>query len=1074
MRARPARPGLARRGVPLVVSAMFVVLALALNGLLTIYSDRVLRPRLETEALSQAKILASSQAGFLASAIRAAEKRGSAMPLARAIDELLVLRDPASGTPYFDGIETQVDYDVVDVQRGSFDLERGENGTAGGFRVEVPLFDVETSELVGLAKVRVTDRFFLQLNSDVHRELVRIAWIGLGVMTLLWGTLLVVVGKLQRQTFERHRAERELWQQERKYQRLVDSLSTYFVYRKDAGGRLVEVGRSVNRVLGWDEKTFVSRFADAFAPAGYRSPTDGSEGNFDCRLEDQAGRHHHLELSEVAAVDPESGETVGYDGIARDVTAQHEIQEQLRHAKEQAEIANRAKSQFLANMSHEIRTPLNAVLGMTSLALKTELDTRQRQYLEKIRASGRLLVEIIEDILDLSRIEAGRLEMQVVAFDLDDLLRELANVVGVRAGAKDLEIVIDRSPTCPRLLIGDPVRLQQVLMNLVNNAVKFTPSGEVVVAIELVEVRRERAELRFSVRDTGIGIAADALDGLFEPFTQADSSMTRRYGGAGLGLAISRRLVELMNGSLEAESAPGEGSTFTFTATLGVPAERPPVWRLAEGFRHLPVLVADDNATARAALAEMLRALTLQVTVVESGEAAVSAIRLAAQAEDPFRLVLVDWKMPGLDGTETVRRLRDDPQLAGRTPSCILVTAYDAAEAARRAEQAGIDVVLHKPVSPSALHDAVVRALLPDGSAVREPDREPAPLLFAPGQRVLVAEDNAINSEVTSEMLSQAGLEVVVASDGSEAIRLARTASFDAVLMDVQMPEIGGLEATRVLRADQRLRELPIIAMTAHAMLGDRERFLAGGMSDYVSKPVDEEELLRVLGRWLRVSPLGSSRTSRPAAFSRQVPGLDLADGLRRASGNRATYLRLLGDFARDGESLLVRIDSTLRGGDLDSARAALHTLKGSAGTMGARRVAAAAADLERVLQSGATTADDSLRELGAAFAEARAGAEELISSIDSERAPTPGPATMPEELESATRQAIRRLALQLADGNLAARGTFDELRGLTGDAASAAFADLEASLQRLDFEAARRWLDEVERALLAADGGRE
>ena len=1008
------------------VSAVVLLLGLALLAFIAVFWIYSIEPRLKAEAVSQAEVLARSQATVLAHALLAppAERNRSVV---RTMDELLLLRDPATKMAFFRSLELQVDYSVVQAEEGTLDLRRGDL-SPGGFRSEVAIYDPRSDELLGVASFQVSDRFFHQLERDLRRGLWTVLLTGIAVLLVLWASLIFLLRKLHVQTAQ-------LTAQEQKYERLVNNLSTYFVYARDRGGRATFVSESAQRVLGFAPAALVERI-----PVRPPAPGDGAERVYAVEIEDSGGEVHHMELSELRTAD-------GYDGIARDMTAQRLFEEELRDAKEQAEAANRAKSQFLANMSHEIRTPLNAIVGMTALALKNDVAPRVRNFLDKIRGSAHLLAELIEDILDLSRIEAGRLEIQRIDFDLDDLLADVADVVGVRVGEKNLEILFSTTADVPRRLRGDPVRLKQVLLNLLGNALKFTPAGEIVVEISTVELRRDRAELRFLVRDTGIGIAPEHLSTLFEPFTQVDASMTRRFGGAGLGLAISRRLVAMMDGELKVESTPGEGTTFVFTVVLEVARGAAGPRRLADEFRDLPVLVADDNAHARIVIADMLRSLSCRVTAVESGEEAVTQARRANEEGRPFRLAVLDWKMPGLDGAETAQLLAGNDGL-----SVILVTAYDREDALRRAEHAGIQVVLHKPVSPSTLHDAVVRVLHPDRiAAVEQPAS--APRRFAPGQHVLVVEDNAINREVAREMLTLAGLEVTEAHNGLEALRLIDQRTFDLVMMDVQMPELDGIEAVRAVRTIDHLRDLPVIAITAHAMLGDRERFIEAGMSDYVSKPIDETQLMKVLGRFLvraeeEGPPLGPAPPSRPEGV------LDVAAGVGLASGNTALYERLLGRFREENENTVAQLRDIVARGDREEALRLLHTLKGSAATLGARELAESAAALEIALRDSGDVALDDLAQSLDAFHTAAARFPGNGSNGGNGR-----PVSLDE-----VKPLIEQLARLLPQNNLGALECFQQLKKLVGGRPE--MASLEDALDRLDFQAAIPHLRSLEREL--------
>jgi len=1024
-----------------VVSAVFLLLAAAVAALMSGYWVTVLRPRLQTEAVSQADIVARSQANSIVNALRTSAGPDRVRNLVTALDELLLLRDTQTKSPYFRSVELKIDYDVIRAEKGSLDLRRGATDE-GGFRTEVALYDPQTFELIGVATFRVSDRFFVQLSSDVRRELVMVALSVVLLMVVVWGVLVLMLAKLQRQ-------RQKLVDQERKYQRLVDSLSTYFVYARSTSGEITYISDAATRLFGMPMSEVIGRVQARLAPI-----VEGreSERNYAIEVQDAEGRTRHIELSEV-----------GFDGIARDMTPQKLVEEELRQAKEHAESADRAKSQFLANMSHEIRTPLNAILGMTAIAAKHDPSPKISEYLGKIGSSARLLAELIEDILDLSRIETGHIEISRIDFDLDDMLAELSDVVGVRAGQKNLEILFNTMSDVPRRLRGDPVRLKQVLLNLLNNALKFTTAGEIVVEIAPVELRRDRAEIRFSVRDTGIGIAPEHQATLFEPFTQVDATMARRFGGMGLGLAISRRLTRMMGGELQVESAVGFGSTFSFTAQFDLPRGATGTRRLADEFRDLPVLVADDNASARAVLTNMLRSLSCQVTAVESGEAAVSEALRAAREGHPYRLAVLDWKMPGLDGATAAARLTASGELPSHLP-VILVTAYEREYADQGPETKGIDAVLHKPVSPSMLHDAVLNVLTPAPRRARTGE-VPNPVRFAPGKRVLLVEDNEINREVARELLAAAGLHVSEAHNGYQAMETLSSETFDAVLMDVQMPELDGVETVKAIRAASgRFGNLPVIAMTAHAMLGDRERFLEAGMSDYIAKPIEEKQLIAVLTKWIG----GVGQAPSPVPTDRQawapvLHGLLVGDGVRRTNNNMQLYKRLLAELRRELDEVLPHLRALVEGNVTSEAMDVLHTVKGSSSTLGARRVAEIAAALESRLRKGEAITLDELTE---AVAEVRTS---IDSFLDEERGA--GSPTRPAGSEDPPHTTdllpiAKRLDEHLRQNNLSAMSCFEELKAAAGPRFREPMHQLELSLDRLDFDAARAHLQSIERAI--------
>jgi two-component system sensor histidine kinase/response regulator len=796
---------------------------------------------------------------------------------------------------------------------------------------------------------------------------------------------------------------RRLQASEERYRQLFDR-SLAGVYESASDGRILNCNDAFARILGYPSREVCmqsragAHYIDPEARTAFlaRLRKEKNLTDFENRLRTIEGRPIWV-LETATLVESRPGEPDRIEGTVVDITLRKEAEAALQKAMESAEAANRAKSEFLANMSHEIRTPMNGIVGMSELALGTDLTAEQREYIEMVAVSADSLLSLINDILDFSKIEARRLELDMADFDLNQLVDDIMRAVAPRAHQKGLELAYHVEAEVPPTLRGDPMRLRQIVLNLVSNAIKFTEKGEVVLHITRERLDGAQTVLHFSVRDTGIGIAPEKREHIFETFTQADTSTTRKYGGTGLGLAIASQLTGLMNGRIWVESVVGTGSEFHVTLPFEVRpnAESKVTPRQLAELKGLPILVVDDNATNQWILRDVLIGWGMRPTVVDSGDWAIKALQSSLRSREPFVAVLLDYQMPGMNGLQVVQRIRQLPEF--KNVAIMMLSSVGQAGDALRFAELGVAASLTKPVRQSVLQKALLAALAahdrPEEATAVAHAAADASMRGGARARVLLAEDNPINRRLVTALLEKRGHPVVTVDNGRSAVEAVASAvaegtePFQVVLMDLQMPELDGLEATAAIRNAElgTGQHIPIVALTAHAMKGDRERCLAAGMDAYLSKPIRTAELVTLIDQLTGAADQPPAAVTSVADGDRAPePPFDSADVLGRVGGDRELLRELLSIFRQESPRLLNLIGHSLRVGDARGLEQAAHTLRGSVGSFGATTAAQLALALEIAGRDGAIAeASDHMSALAREVSRIEAG----LAALAGERA---------------------------------------------------------------------------------------
>lgn len=780
----------------------------------------------------------------------------------------------------------------------------------------------------------------------------------IGTPMLENGNLIGAVVSFRDITDKKH-AENELRKSKAFIESVLNNLNTS-VYSKDVNGNYTYVNLEWQKLTGKEKDKVIGKALPSVFENATVDPANDDfyymEKNTITVFEEIVKWDNGERKAFITTKVPlyEDKKVVGLCSVSTEITQRKLMEDELFAAKERAEDASRAKEEFLANMSHEIRTPLNAILGMAYLVSKTDLSDIQKDYLSKIETSSHHLLGIINDILDFSKVESGKLVIENIEFHLESVLSNVGAQVSEKAAKKNLEIIFNVDKNVPSILVGDPLRIGQILINFINNAVKFTENGEISLIVTVKEEYPQNLLLHFAVKDTGIGLSEKQMENLFESFSQADSSITRKYGGTGLGLAISKRLAHLMDGEVGVESVYGQGSTFWFTALLRKSTALDELAYQSKDFIGKRALVVDDNENIRLITRQYLNAMGFKVDLAASGSQSVSMVADAVSNNLPYEIVFMDWQMADMDGIVAGKQIKENSK--GKSPHLIMITAYGMEDLLDEAQQAGFEAILIKPIQASVLFDAIIKVLsnnteneattMQYNGATDYIDKD------ALNVRILVVEDNDLNQLVAKEIIESFGYNVDIAENGNIAINKLANNDYDIVLMDMHMPVMDGISATRAIRKNNRLDSLPIIAMTANAMEADRKKCLAAGMNDYITKPLDVAQLFQLLNTWLYNKapsnpPTLSSNSLRMENVLANIGHLDYTLALSRMGGNQSLYYNLIKGFCEEQADFIPKLVQAIDNKDYSSIRILSHTMKGLLGSIGATELQEIASKIE-------------------------------------------------------------------------------------------------------------------------------